>query len=126
MPPYPPHGLTLTRDQVKKLASGQAIRLKHPHLHGNHPVHLTRQQLTKIAKHHTKGVGMELRMSPAQVTYNIRRGGGFWDTLKSIGRTVAGVVEKGASFINHPAAAPIGAIAGGVKRLLGGRLVYVA
>ena len=124
-PAYVLHRMTLTRDQVRKLASGQAIRVTHAHLHGKHPIHVTRSQMTKIAKHHQQGVGVQLRMSAAQVKHNLRMGGGLWDTIKSVGRTIAGVVEKGASFINHPYAAPIGAIAGGVKKLLGGRLVYV-
>lgn len=86
---YHKHGLTLSPLQIKSLASGKTVRLKHSNLVGPHQVHLTLTQLKKLKKAHEAKKGSDLKLSSAQLAHHRRVGGSIfddiWSGLKSAG-----------------------------------------
>lgn len=77
---YVEYGLMLTDGQKKKLGSGKdsmTLRLTKDQLSGNDRLLLTKTQANKIQKSQQKGVGMDLRLSAAQLS----KQGGFIGAL---------------------------------------------
>jgi hypothetical protein len=104
---YHHHGVTLSKAQCKILAKGGKIKLLHKNLSGKHPVHLTHTQMNKLSRCHKAGKGSMLHFSAKQAKHNIKKGGGFWDTISSIASNP--IVQKIGSF----------AVDQGIKRLGG-------
>ena len=83
--------LSLSPDQQLRLAGGLTVLLRHEHLHrGQHEVHLSDEQATRVARAHRLGKGLRLQLSSAQ----LRAGGGFLDQLKRAGRFVQAAVLR--------------------------------
>lgn len=90
---YTPHNIHFTRDNIKKISSGGAISVSKPHLNGVHPVLLNNAQCKKLAHAREHKHAYVLNMSKAQLRHNIKHGGGFWDTLKSVAKKVVDVAK---------------------------------
>jgi hypothetical protein len=82
---YHSHGVTLSAAQVRSLSTGNAIRLKHAHLTGTTQLHLTQQQLNRLARAAGLHKGMTLRLSQAQLAYHRKNGSGLFDTIRAQG-----------------------------------------
>ncbi len=110
---YTQHGLTLSKEQKKKLARGEVVRLTNAKLQGNDIVHLTATQLRKVQTAIAKGTGTDMHFSNAQIKYMMKHGSGFLDFLGGI----ADIIKPAAgTFLN--ALAP--AAANAVIRKVGG------
>lgn len=83
---YHKHSVHLSENQLRKLARGQTIRLKHEHLHGNHVLYLTEAQIKKLAKAHKNNKGAQLHLSHEQLKEHSIRGGSVFDSLRSFAR----------------------------------------
>ena len=83
--------VSLSPQQVVRLGSGLGIQLRHHQLTaGQHEVHLTHHQATRLARATQAGKGVRLQLSEQQ----LRRGGGFLDQLKRIGRIAKAVITR--------------------------------
>jgi hypothetical protein len=78
---YIPHGLTLSNAQIQKLRKGDTIRITHKNLNGAHQIHLTNAQIKKIQHAYAAGKGVDLKMSAAQLKYNLKNGSGLFDII---------------------------------------------
>jgi len=85
---YTPHGFTLSLPQVKKLSSGLTVRISKNKLQGDKSVFLTVSQLKRVQKSLQNGTGMDLKLSNAQLKYNVKHGFGIWDSIKNAGKYV--------------------------------------
>ncbi len=94
---YQSHGLNLSKNQAKKLISGESIKLPANKLVGPHSILLTKSQLNKVNKAIQSGKGCTIKLSKSQLNKNIRAGSGFLDVLKGIGKSVAPVALDFAS-----------------------------
>jgi hypothetical protein len=90
---YHHHGATLSRAQIMKLAQGVAITLKKEHVHGPHPLWLTKVQKNKLESAKRKGVGARIQFSTPQIQHNILHGGSLWDLAKKGIGAVASVAS---------------------------------
>ena len=79
--PYHHHKIGFTHAQAHTLSHGGSIMLKHHHLHGEHEIHLTKTQLTKLHKSHAEGKGMKLHLSNAQLKHHVKHGSGFFGNI---------------------------------------------
>ena len=86
---YYAHNIGLNLSQAKKLANGHSVRLKHAQLKGPYKVHLTKAQLSKLAKFHVAQKGGALRLSAAQLRFNRMHGAGFFSNLLNKAKNVA-------------------------------------
>ena len=83
--------VSLTPQQVVRLASGLTIQLRHHQLlAGTYEVHLTHQQATRVTRARQARKGVRLQLSDQQ----LRSGGGFLDQLKRIGRIAKAVITR--------------------------------
>ena len=87
-------GLGLSSKQQQELVHHGHTRLRHADLAagGPHAVHLTMKDIRRMSNSHRRGHGLQIKMSPANHTYNLRHGSGFWGDLWS-------GVKKGASWL---------------------------
>lgn len=70
---------SLSQHQLMKLAKGGAIVMKPEHMAGGeHDLWLTSSQHTKMSK----GKGMRLHMSQAQIKHHLKHGSGVWSWIK--------------------------------------------
>lgn len=92
------HGFHLSKDQAKKLAKGERIRIKHADLHGPQHVYLTKSQLNKVHKHIKDRTGMTLHLSQRQIKHAIKHGSGiFGDLIKKAVGAIAPIALDGLS-----------------------------
>lgn len=81
---YHAHSLHLTKEQIRALSQGKAVRIKHAHLHGPHMLFLTKTQVARIHRAHHKGVGVHLTLSHSALRHNRLHGGAVKDFLKGL------------------------------------------
>jgi hypothetical protein len=114
MTQYHSYALKFSDAQLKRLAEGLAVRLKHDDLspaegEGLH-VCLTQTQINKIKKSITAGKGMQLQFSQAQLEacmsehHNKIGAGIFSDALKRIGRLAGSAYRGVKKVVKHPTA----------------------
>lgn len=72
---YHSHALNLSDTQLRQMAMGHAVRIKHSHLHGNRTILMTKTQLERIHKAHAQGRGIQIRLSKAALSHNMKQGG---------------------------------------------------
>ena len=76
----------LSKEQIRKLLRGEAIRVKHG---SHHKVHLSHEQHKKLMKSHSKGAGITLMFDPyQQEDHEHLRGEGFISSAKKIGSKI--------------------------------------
>lgn len=94
------HGFTLSDDQLRRIAQGQAIRLKHANLEGSDQIFLTKPQVTKINRAKSAGKGIQLQLSIAQLEHATVEGSGrFTDFIRKLGSMAASVARPAASLL---------------------------
>jgi hypothetical protein len=77
--------LLLSRPQIRRLAQGKAVQLKHADIHHPQGVHvaLRQRQATKLHRAHLQGKGARLRIDPDQLGAS-----GLLDWIKDAGRWI--------------------------------------
>src|SRR5271156_210202 len=105
---YIEHQINLSNIQKQKIARALrdnkaiAIKLRSSDLQGKEKIHLTRRQINKIKKCKTKGVGCLLRLSIAQLKYNVKHGSGFEQWLPLIGSVLGPILGTlGKKAVEH-------------------------
>lgn len=101
---YSKHGVHLSLNQIRKLARGEAVRLKHEHLTGPHYLYLTQKQLKHLHKAHSDGNGAQLHMSHEQLKHHAVHGGSILDSLKNFGSKFLDVAGNAAGKIGSKVA----------------------
>ena len=94
---YPHHvKVTLTPYQVKKLHQGKKVRLSYQALSGgDQNIYLTPQQYRKIQTRLKKQVGADIGpFDQSQLKHHLQHGGGFWDSLKSVGKAALELAKE--------------------------------
>lgn len=92
--------VTLSDSQLKKLASGDSIRLKHSALTGSNTIHVTTTQLKKIEKAKLSGKGVQLSFSGQQMKHNAKSGGSLFDYLSKFAPIL---IDKAGDFAKDKA-----------------------
>jgi hypothetical protein len=100
------HGISVSQVQVRKLARGEKVRLKHESLHGPHAVYLTKTQHGRLSKAHAAKKGMDLQMSATQIRHHRKVGGSIFDTLKDWGSKAFDFIKPIAGKILTDTVAP--------------------
>ena len=128
---YIPYKLNLSQGQLEKLKiairnrSQITLRLSNKDLSGNHQLLLTKRQIDKIKKHINKGVGMELRLSKAQLRKNLQSGGSVLSSILQLGTKMlpyaTKAVSKLAPALATGAAHALGSL--GIDKIFGGFLI---
>ena len=93
MSKYHKHCVKLSQAQMRTLAKGGKISIRHSHLHGPHELHLTSTQLARLNRHHANKTGMHLQMSNAQLSHHKRIGGNILSDL--LGKLKSGAATLG-------------------------------
>jgi len=97
---YLRRGLKLTRPQFQSLFRYGQTRMPRGRKGGGVPVHLTKTQVMGLRSSLHRPV--VLRMSPAQLKYNRRYGGGIWSSAKPhVRRVLKSLVPAFASDIRN-------------------------
>jgi hypothetical protein len=78
----------LSASQKAKLKAGHPVRMK---IGSGHTLPLTEHQIKKLQSAHRKGSAHTVHLDPYQIDH--LKGSGFFDSLKSIAKTVAPVVR---------------------------------
>ncbi len=86
--------LHITPAQLKKLAQGKVIQLKHHELmaHGSHSAHMHKKHSTKINHARTHGKGIRLHHSHIH-------GGSLFDSIKKGAQYLGAKLKKGAEYV---------------------------
>lgn len=86
---YHPVKCDLSSQALKKLSRGEGVAFHKDKVgHGHHEIHLTKTQYHRLSK----GKGIRLRFSGAQVKHNLKHGKGFGDFLKSAAKSAGSYV----------------------------------
>lgn len=94
---YPHHvKVSLTPYQVKKLQKGKKVRLSYQALSGgDQNIYLTQQQFRKVQTRLKKQVGADIGpFDQSQLKHHLQHGGGFWDSLKSVGKAALELAKE--------------------------------
>ena len=128
---YYPYKINLSQGQLEKLKraiknrSSISLRLNNKDLTGNHQLLLTERQINKIKKHMCKGVGMELRLSKAQISKNLQSGGSVLSSLLQLGTKIlpyaTQAISKVAPALATGAAQALGSL--GINKIFGGFMI---
>ena len=128
---YYPYKINLSQGQLEKLKraiknrSSISLRLNNKDLTGNHQLLLTERQINKIKKHMSKGVGMELRLSKAQISKNLQSGGSVLSSLLQLGTKIlpyaTQAISKVAPALATGAAQALGSL--GINKIFGGFMI---
>ena len=128
---YYPYKINLSQGQLEKLKraiknrSSISLRLNNKDLSGNHQLLLTERQINKIKKHMSKGVGMELRLSKAQISKNLQSGGSVLSSLLQLGSKMLPfanqAISKVAPALATGAAQALGSL--GINKIFGGFMI---
>ena len=128
---YYPYKINLSQGQLEKLKraiknrSSISLRLNNKDLSGNHQLLLTERQINKIKKHMSKGVGMELRLSKAQISKNLQSGGSVLSSLLQLGSKMlpfaTQAISKVAPALATGAAQALGSL--GINKIFGGFMI---
>ena len=128
---YYPYKINLCQGQLEKLKraiknrSSISLRLNNKDLSGNHQLLLTERQINKIKKHMSKGVGMELRLSKAQISKNLQSGGSVLSSLLQLGSKMlpyaTQAISKVAPALATGAAQVLGSL--GINKIFGGFMI---
>lgn len=92
---YHQHGFNFSETQLKKVSDAVKngtrvdIKLGHDQLEGPHKLFITTGQLNRINKLKTKGVGMMLKLSIAQLKHEKMHGGFLMALLPALGTALA-------------------------------------
>ena len=128
---YYPYKINLSKGQLEKLKraiknrSPITLRLNIKDLSGNHQLLLTERQINKLKKHISKGVGMELRLSKAQISKNLQSGGSVLSSLLQLGTKMlpyaTKAISKVAPALATGAAQALGSL--GIDKIFGGFMI---
>ena len=128
---YYPYKINLSQGQLEKLKraiknrSSISLQLTNKDLSGNHQLLLTERQINKIKKHISKGVGMELRLSKAQISKNLQSGGSVLSSLLQLGTKIlpyaTQAISKVAPALATGAAQALGSL--GINKIFGGFMI---
>ena len=128
---YYPYKINLSKGQLEKLKraiknrSSISLRLNNKDLSGNHQLLLTERQINKMKKHMSKGVGMELRLSKAQISKNLQSGGSVLSSLLQLGTKMlpyaTQAISKVAPALATGAAQALGSL--GINKIFGGFMI---
>ena len=128
---YYPYKINLSQGQLEKLKraiknrSSISLRLNNKDVSGNHQLLLTERQINKIKKHMSKGVGMELRLSKAQISKNLQSGGSVLSSLLQLGSKMlpyaTQAISKVAPALATGAAQALGSL--GINKIFGGFMI---
>ena len=103
MTTYIEYGVTLTPNQMTKLASAIinkspiTLRLKHSHLRGSDELMLTKRQIARIEKSIANDTGSDIKISKTQIRKSVKHGGNLFTSLASLGARVLPYAMKGIS-----------------------------
>ena len=128
---YHSHGVKLSQGQLTKLARAYStkspitLRLSRDELSGSDELMLTKTQLKKIQKAMKNGVGVDIKISKAQIQNAVRHGGSLWSTLAGLSSRVLPMVMPLAKKVASPLFS--GAVSGlaslGIDKLFGGAVM---
>ena len=128
---YYPYKINLSQGQLEKLKraiknrSSISLRFNNKDLSGNHQLLLIERQINKIKKHISKGVGMELRLSKAQISKNLQSGGSVLSSLLQLGSKMlpfaTQAISKVAPALATGAAQALGSL--GINKIFGGFMI---
>ena len=105
MTTYHPHGVKLPEGQRKKLAkaykdkSAMTIRLSNNELSGGDQLMLTKTQIARLNKAKSLGKGSDIKISKAQISKVVVRGGSLWSSLFSLGARMLPYASKAATTV---------------------------
>jgi hypothetical protein len=102
-------GLDLSGDQMHKLGRGMSVSVRP----GQHIVHMTKAQKTKLAAAHKLGKTASVKLSKAALDHNRVHGSGlFGNILKTVARAALPFAAK--TLGNVTGSKAVGDIAGGI------------
>ena len=125
MTAYHPHGVKLSAGQRKKLAkackdkSAMTIRLSNNELSGGDQLMLTKTQIARLNKAKSLGKGSDIKISKAQISKVVVRGGSHWSSLFSLGARMLPYASKAATTVLPYVAKAVPALATGALGALG-------
>lgn len=137
MTQYHSYALKFSDAQLKRLAEGLTVRLKHDDLSPGEgegiPVCLTKTQINKVKKSIASGKGMQLQFSQTQLEacmsehHNKVGAGVFSDALKRIGRLAGSAYRGVKSVVKNPTAQKLArSLAGSIGERYGSTAVDLA
>jgi len=98
----------LSNPQINKLLAGHPVRVKHG---SHHTASLSAEHTKKLHRAHSKGRAITVQLDPYCCQMNEHlRGTGFFDTLKSVAKTVAPVLRPIATQVARNALGSMGPI----------------
>ena len=128
---YHSYGVKLSEGQLKKLAKAYStkspitLRLSRDELSGSDELMLTKTQLKKIQRAMKNSVGVDIKISKAQIRNAVRHGGSLWSTLAGLSSRVLPMVMPLAKKVASPLFS--GAVSGlaslGIDKLFGGAVM---